>query len=58
MSLLESFKESNNTWTTLAPLPQATVFAGAAVDNGLLYCFGGAHAYDGNLLSNLQIYQP
>jgi hypothetical protein len=58
MSLIESFKVSNNPWTTLAPLPQATLFAGSAVDNGLLYCIGGVDAYMGNLLSNLQIHQP
>jgi len=58
MSLTESFKVSNNTWTTLAPLPQATVFAGSAVYNGLLYCIGGSDAYLGKVLSNVQIYQP
>jgi len=54
----ESFSVGKNTWTTLAPLPQVTVFAGATVDNGLLYCIGGVDAYEGNLLSNVQIYQP
>ena len=58
MSLTEAFKVSNNIWTTLAPLPQATVFSGSAVYNGLLYCIGGADAYLGQVLSNVQIYQP
>jgi N-acetylneuraminic acid mutarotase len=56
--LTESFNVSNNIWTTLAPLPQATVFAGSAVYNGLLYCIGGADANLGKVLSKVQIYQP
>lgn len=58
MTLTESFKVSNNTWTTLAPLPQATMFAGSVAYNGLLYCIGGSDALLENVLSNVQIYQP
>ncbi len=56
--LTESFKPSKKTWTTLAPLPQATMGAGSAVYKGKLYCIGGTSTYLGTVLDNVQIYQP
>jgi N-acetylneuraminic acid mutarotase len=55
----ESFKPSNDTWATLAAMPQAAFIQGPAVYKGKLYCFGGWAAYQqGAELNNLQIYQP
>ncbi|MBC8085384.1 MAG: T9SS type A sorting domain-containing protein [Hymenobacter sp.] len=42
-SSLRAYNRLTDTWTTLAPLPQARTTAGAAV-NGKVYAFGG---YDG-----------
>jgi len=58
MSLTEAFKVSTNTWKTLAPMPTATLFPGSAVYKGQLYCLGGATAYNGTPMANVQIYQP
>jgi N-acetylneuraminic acid mutarotase len=58
LALTESFDASNNTWTTLAPMPQGTMWAASAVYNGKLYCFGGTVQWDGTVLNNVQIYQP
>ncbi len=57
-SLTESFKVSKNTWKTLAPMPQAAMFAGSAVYKGQLYCIGGTSSFYGAVLGNVQIYQP
>ena len=58
LSVMESFKLSKNTWTTLAPMPQAALAPGAAVYKKQLYCFGGWTAVGGSVLNNVQIYQP
>ena len=58
LALNESFKASKNTWTTLASLPQATMFPGSAVYKGQLYCIGGWTAFQRTVLNNVQIYQP
>jgi len=55
----ESFSLTANKWTTtLAPLPQGAMFAGSAVYNGQLYCFGGESTWLGSPIGNVQIYQP
>ncbi len=56
--MTESFDGSNHTWTTLAAMPQGTMWAASAVYNGQLYCFGGAVGWDDTVLNNVQIYQP
>ena len=58
LTLTESFSGSTNTWTTLADNPQGTLASGHSVYQGKLYCFGGADGYFGNLLNNVQVYQP
>jgi len=58
LTVTESFDGSNNAWTTLASMPQGTMWAASAVYNGQLYCFGGAAGWDGTVLNNVQIYQP
>jgi hypothetical protein len=57
-SLNESFNVKKNAWKTLAPIPQAAMFAASAVYKGKLYCFGGTSTYQGTVLNNVQIYQP
>lgn len=66
-SVTESFKVSNNKWTTLASIPQATAFPGSAVykfkvngvTDSVLYCIGGtASQFGGPILDYVQIYQP
>jgi uncharacterized repeat protein (TIGR03803 family) len=55
----ESFSVSAHKWTTtLAPMPQGTMFPGSAVYKGLLYCFGGESTWLGASINNVQIYQP
>jgi N-acetylneuraminic acid mutarotase len=56
--LTESFKPSTKKWTTLAQMPQATLLPGSAVSKGKLYCIGGITTFEGNILDNVQIYQP
>jgi N-acetylneuraminic acid mutarotase len=58
LSLTESFKVAKNTWKTLAPMPQAAMFAAPAVYKGRLYCLGGGSSYQGTVLGTVQIYQP
>ena len=52
----ESFGLSEDSWTTLAPMPQGAWDAGSVAYKGRLYCFGGGN--DNSLLNNVQIYQP
>jgi uncharacterized repeat protein (TIGR03803 family) len=55
----ESFSLSSDKWiTTLAPVPQGTVFGGSAVLNGQLYCLGGESTINASPINNVQIYQP
>lgn len=55
----ESYSLSTNKWTTtLLPIPQGTMYAASAVDNGQLYCFGGLATLSGSAIGNVQIYQP
>jgi uncharacterized repeat protein (TIGR03803 family) len=55
----ESYTLSTNKWTTtLLPIPQGTMYAASAVDNGQLYCFGGLATLSGSAINNVQIYQP
>jgi N-acetylneuraminic acid mutarotase len=56
ISLTESFSPSEDTWKTIASMPQATLFPGSVVYKGRLYCFGGFVQQGG--LNNAQIYQP
>lgn len=58
-TLNESFNLSTDKWTTtLAPIPQGTMFPASAVANGQLYCFGGWAVVNASAISNVQIYQP
>ena len=58
-TVTEVFKLSTNKWTTtLAPIPQSTIFPGSAVYKGKLYCFGGWASWMGSIIGNVQIYQP
>ena len=54
----ESFSVKTDKWTTLAPMPTAALWQGAAVDGGLLYCIGGQASFEGSVIGNVQIYQP
>lgn len=54
----ESFQLSKNKWTTLASMPQGSMFGSSAVYKGKLYCFGGWSGWLGTPISNVQIYQP
>jgi uncharacterized repeat protein (TIGR03803 family) len=55
----ESFTLSTDKWTTtLAPIPQGTMFNGSAVVGGQLYCLGGEAVINSTPISNVQIYQP
>jgi uncharacterized repeat protein (TIGR03803 family) len=55
----ESYSLSANKWTTtLLSIPQGTMYAAPAVDNGQLYCFGGWATLSGTAINNVQIYQP
>jgi len=55
----ESFSLSADKWTTtLAPMPQGTMFGGSAVANGQLYCLGGEASVNNTSIGNVQIYQP
>ena len=54
----ESFQLSKNVWKTLAPIAQPTISPGSAVYKGRLYCIGGWDAWNGNILNNVQAYQP
>jgi N-acetylneuraminic acid mutarotase len=58
IALTEAFTVSSNTWETLSDTPKPTIWAGSAVYNGRLYCFGGAPSYYGSAINNVQIYQP
>jgi hypothetical protein len=58
LALNESFKVAKNSWATLAPMPQASMFSAAALYKGQLYCIGGQSSYLGTVLGNVQIYQP
>jgi Kelch motif protein len=57
INLVESF-DSTKTWTTMSPIPQATLEAGAAVYDGALFCIGGWQAAYGVINNNVQIYHP
>ena len=54
----ESFQLSSNKWTTLAHMPQGSMFGSSAVYKGRLYCFGGWASFSGTPINNVQIYQP
>ncbi|MFZ0685303.1 MAG: kelch repeat-containing protein [Terriglobales bacterium] len=58
LTLNEAFKVSKNSWTTLAPMPQAAMFGASAVYKGQLYCIGGWSSFHGTTIGNVQIYQP
>jgi hypothetical protein len=57
-TLTESFKPSDSKWTTLAPMPQATLLPASTVYKKQLYCIGGLTTFEGTILNNVQIYQP
>jgi len=53
------FQLSKDKWTTtLAAVPQSTIFPASAVYKGQLYCIGGWATWEGSPISNVQIYQP
>jgi len=55
----DSYSLSANKWTTtLLSIPQGTMYAAPAVDNGQLYCLGGWATISGTTINNVQIYQP
>jgi N-acetylneuraminic acid mutarotase len=55
----ESFNLSTKKWTTtLAKIPQGTMFPASVVANGQLYCFGGWAVVNSTAVNNVQIYQP
>ena len=56
ISVTESFNLTS--WTTLSPMLKATSFPASAAGNGMVYCFGGEDSFSGNVLNNVQIYQP
>ena len=58
VNLTESFKLSSKKWTTLSPMPQATLLPASAVYKKQLYCIGGITTFEGTVLGNVQIYQP
>jgi N-acetylneuraminic acid mutarotase len=59
LTLTESFSLSKNTWETLARMPKGTMGLGRSVIyEGQLYCFGGEYTNGGNVVDNLEIYQP
>jgi N-acetylneuraminic acid mutarotase len=53
-----SYTLSTNKWTTHTAIPQGIMLPGSAVYKGKLYCFGGKASPLGNVLNNVQIYQP
>ncbi|MGA9352277.1 MAG: hypothetical protein WBV46_01215, partial [Terriglobales bacterium] len=58
-SVNESYQLSKNKWTTtLASMPQGTMYGSSAVYKGQLYCMGGWTTWVGSPISNVQIYQP
>ncbi|MGO8797130.1 MAG: Kelch repeat-containing protein [Candidatus Sulfotelmatobacter sp.] len=56
-SVSEWFNLSKNEWSSMAPIPQPTLFSGSAVYKGQLYCIGGMYT-SGVSLKYVQIYQP
>lgn len=55
----ESFNLSSKKWTTtLAPMPNGTMFGGSAVVSGQLYCLAGAAVVNSTAVDYVQIYQP
>jgi len=55
----ESFNLSSKKWTTtLAPMPNGTMFGGSAVVSGQLYCLAGAAVVNSSAVDYVQIYQP
>lgn len=55
----ESFNFSSKKWTTtLAPMPNGTMFGGSAVVSGQLYCLAGAAVVNSTAVDYVQIYQP
>ena len=60
LNITESFSATTNKWTAQAAMPQAVMFTGSTVANGLLYCFGGSNINTGRgtIYNNVQIYQP
>lgn len=58
-STLQAYEPTNNTWTTLAPLPTARYEFGAAELNGLIYAVGGNPGCGGPSGLNLvEAYNP
>ena len=55
----ESFNLTTKKWTTtLAPMPNGTMFGGSAVVTGQLYCLAGASVVNSSAVAYVQIYQP
>ncbi|MGA7629558.1 MAG: kelch repeat-containing protein [Terriglobales bacterium] len=55
----DDFQLSKDKWTTtLASVPQSTIFPASAVYKGQLYCIGGWASWEGTIIDNVQIYQP
>jgi uncharacterized repeat protein (TIGR03803 family) len=56
ISVTESFNLTS--WMALSSMRKATSFPASAPGNGVLYCFGGEDSFSGNVLNNVQMYQP
>ncbi len=55
----DDFQLSKDKWTTtLASVPQSTIFPASAVYKKQLYCFGGWGSNGGAVINDVQIYQP
>ena len=56
----DDFQLSKDKWTTtLAAVPQSTIFPSSAVYKGRLYCIGGWASWEGGAtINNVQIYHP
>ena len=60
-SISGSYNITKNAWRTLASMPHAATAPGSALNNGLLYCFGGSDntlPFQGTVFNYVQIYHP
>jgi N-acetylneuraminic acid mutarotase len=57
-TLTSAFQLTKDKWTTLASVPQSTIFPASAVYKGQLYCIGGWATWEGTIINNVQSYQP
>lgn len=57
-TLTSAFQLARDKWTTLASVPQSTIFPASAVYKGQLYCIGGWATWEGTIIGDVQIYRP